>query len=668
MQGQIASSSLVVLISISCTSVSAQALSRSDLAIVTDSETLVQQAVAADKQGDGELREKLLKKAIEADPENQVARWLDGQIQFERQWQSVDEVEHVVSNDRRWKEYRRRVEASDSSLASQVALARWCRRSGLEREERWHWQKVIDAAPDHSEAMKRLGLEQYEGELRTRAEVAELKEAQKQLKRFLPTLQRLVRQAEDEERRDDVLAEIAAIEAPSMIPALVEAMTIDQRTRQRLMHDLDGGAEKFVVQLHTAGVKALANMESYEATEKLVEVAILSPYVNVWQLAAESLKGRLETDYMPLLMAGMKAPLELSIEREVSPSGGVMLTETLSEAGQKEDRETVRTSDYLTATRHTSGRTGRSWVEYDPARDRARASRHIRRTENWLQYENQLRELRNQRIQEVLFVLTGRDLNSNAEQWWQAWQDYNEFEGSLDKPVRQRRLHEDYSDYTYDYEPVPYKPVAYRPSPRRAESTPIKTYVDSKSNYPNGSSTEGPRYGSADPYPQISRIRDPCSCFAAGTPVWTQEGPRSIEEIEVGDLVLSQDPISGTLDFRPVLQTTVRPPSAVRKITFDGETITSTLGHRFWITGHGWQMTKFLEPGFRLFGANGSLQIEAIESAGETEAFNLMVAEYHTYFVGQRRLLVHDNTIPQHSLTIVPGVQPVAPKPPANLR
>ena len=43
------------------------------------------------------------------------------------------------------------------------------------------------------------------------------------------------------------------------------------------------------------------------------------------------------------------------------------------------------------------------------------------------------------------------------------------------------------------------------------------------------------------------------SCFAAGTPIRTLEGPRPIESLRTGDQVLSQDVATGALAFRPVL-------------------------------------------------------------------------------------------------------------------
>ena len=48
------------------------------------------------------------------------------------------------------------------------------------------------------------------------------------------------------------------------------------------------------------------------------------------------------------------------------------------------------------------------------------------------------------------------------------------------------------------------------------------------------------------------------SCLAAGTPIWTDAGPVAVEKIKVGDQVLSQNPETGELAYKPVMHTTVR--------------------------------------------------------------------------------------------------------------
>jgi hypothetical protein len=67
-------------------------------------------------------------------------------------------------------------------------------------------------------------------------------------------------------------------------------------------------------------------------------------------------------------------------------------------------------------------------------------------------------------------------------------------------------------------------------------------------------------------------------------------------------------------------------------------------------------MAKFLEAGERLHCASEFLTIESIADAEAKPAYNLIVEDFATYFVGEQRLLVHDNTLRAPTLATVPGL------------
>jgi hypothetical protein len=189
------------------------------------------------------------------------------------------------------------------------------------------------------------------------------------------------------------------------------------------------------------------------------------------------------------------------------------------------------------------------------------------------------------------------DQGNDPQDWWDWWVDFNELQNSSDKPLRQSW-----------------------------QTCAMPGYIGG------------------------------LSCFVAGTKVSTQTGLRPIEEIKPGDAVLAQDPQTGELAYQCVLATTIRPPSPLRKLTVDGEEISATRGHRFWRDGRGWQMAKFLTAGGLLHTVSGALPITAVEDAGEDQAYNLVVENFHTYFVGEHRILVHDNSAPKPVLGPVPGL------------
>jgi intein/homing endonuclease len=146
------------------------------------------------------------------------------------------------------------------------------------------------------------------------------------------------------------------------------------------------------------------------------------------------------------------------------------------------------------------------------------------------------------------------------------------------------------------------------------------------------------------------------SCFAAGTVVSTETGAQPIETIRAGDRVLSQNADTGELNYQTVLATTIRPPAPLVVIRADGEKIRATRGHPFWVSGHGWKMAKFLTAGDNLHCANGLAVIESIGEVPPERSYNLVVDEFATYFVGDQRLLVHDNTMRKPTQAIVPGL------------
>ncbi|MGC8642739.1 MAG: polymorphic toxin-type HINT domain-containing protein [Isosphaeraceae bacterium] len=137
------------------------------------------------------------------------------------------------------------------------------------------------------------------------------------------------------------------------------------------------------------------------------------------------------------------------------------------------------------------------------------------------------------------------------------------------------------------------------------------------------------------------------SCFAAGTPVLTIDGPRAIEKLLVGDQVLSQNTTTGALSFQPVLVIHHNPPHPMLKLRIGGETLVATGIHRFWRAGTGWTMARDLRPGDAIRTIGGSVQLESVERGAVQPIFNLDVAQNRDFFVGKHGCLVYDFSIVQ---------------------
>lgn len=66
--------------------------------------------------------------------------------------------------------------------------------------------------------------------------------------------------------------------------------------------------------------------------------------------------------------------------------------------------------------------------------------------------------------------------------------------------------------------------------------------------------------------------------------------------------------------------------------------------HEWRIAGQGWKRTEELTPGMAVVAKDGrGMGIASVAETGRTKAtYNLTIADFETYFVGEQRVLVHD--------------------------
>ncbi len=110
--------------------------------------------------------------------------------------------------------------------------------------------------------------------------------------------------------------------------------------------------------------------------------------------------------------------------------------------------------------------------------------------------------------------------------------------------------------------------------------------------------------------------REECSeaCFAAGTLVHTKEGLVPIEQIKVGDWVLSKPENGGEQAYKRVLKTFAHEPAAVMRVAgavpdepLSFDPVIATLNHPFWLVDKGWTAARDLPEGFNTGGAKFEL-------------------------------------------------------------
>jgi hypothetical protein len=150
----------------------------------------------------------------------------------------------------------------------------------------------------------------------------------------------------------------------------------------------------------------------------------------------------------------------------------------------------------------------------------------------------------------------------------------------------------------------------------------------------------------------VSTIKN-TSCFAPGTPLLTPDGSKFIEDIRVGDLVLSRDEDDPEGPFvAKRVANLFQNYSPLVDLHVGGRVIRTTPEHPFWVVGRGWVSAQQIEAGDSLLGAVGERTVvESIEGSTEsTVVYNLAIEQYHTYLVGATlwgfSVWVHNSSYP----------------------
>ena len=135
-------------------------------------------------------------------------------------------------------------------------------------------------------------------------------------------------------------------------------------------------------------------------------------------------------------------------------------------------------------------------------------------------------------------------------------------------------------------------------------------------------------------------------CFVAGTKIQTQEGEKNIEDIKVGDKVYAFNADTKQLGLKEVKTLYIHYSEQLVKVKIDGETIEATSNHPFYVVGEGFKPAGELKQNDRVHLWDGSLtvveSVEPVECDEAVKVYNFEVADYHTYFVGDTGVLVHN--------------------------
>ena len=140
------------------------------------------------------------------------------------------------------------------------------------------------------------------------------------------------------------------------------------------------------------------------------------------------------------------------------------------------------------------------------------------------------------------------------------------------------------------------------------------------------------------------------TCFVAGTMILTAAGLTAIEHIKAGDKVISTNPETFETAEKSVLKTYVRQTDKLIHLVIGGEEIITTETHPFYVKDRGFVEAGELQAGEHLLNVNGKeLLIEEFwsERLDEPETvYNFQVEDFHTYFVGENKIWVHNADYP----------------------
>jgi len=143
----------------------------------------------------------------------------------------------------------------------------------------------------------------------------------------------------------------------------------------------------------------------------------------------------------------------------------------------------------------------------------------------------------------------------------------------------------------------------------------------------------------------ISGALNPKFCFVAGTLVMTKQGLKAIEEIQVGDQVLSYNDNLEIFEYNDVVEVYNNETTELCHIHTENEEIVCTPNHSV-LTTEGWKNAGELTAKDSIKTSTGFAKVKSIEIEQLKEkisVYNLNVLGYHTYVVGESLIIVHNN-------------------------
>jgi hypothetical protein len=518
---------------------------------------------------------------------------------------ALDEAVRRASADEQIVAYRQLRAEVGHTPEGQLELARWCRKRKLVDEERLHWQILLLMQPGQPEAVKGLGLRKYQGSLLTKAEVEQAKKETRLIReaerKWGPKLKqiKLALSQDDAAGRQAALDELEAIRDPPALP-LVEKMFADGSTDAALL----------VVEMY-------ARDAAQQSTDALVRLAIHAHDAAVREKAASELRYRPMESYMPALIGALAAPIELSLRADVERGGP---TFKRYDGYAYTGRLTVGLYGVVRLSGNYTNRDVLFWAyEMKPFSGSLftgyRPDRH-----------------------QVEYVLSRESPDSTAP-----YEFHGGFEavgsGGIDgQETESIRRSVAALEKRIDEVNVASAEMNLRIDAAIREAT-------------KGNAADQPTKveKAADVRPRLwwdwwQQQLNLNNYFAKGTEVWTQLGILPIEEVLVGDRVLTKNVDTGELAFNLVVGVDVQSKRQVTAVEVGSRTLVATPDQPLFVPDEHWRRAGELKPGTEIECLAGKQSVRSVRAGTADGMYSLLIANQPNYFVDQQGVLVHDAT------------------------
>ncbi len=613
---------------------------------------LLREAIQAEIDGDILARERLLIESESLQSQLAPAHWYQGRVSSgDGQWLTAEEAMDEAKSNTLLKKYEEFRSTQRSDIAGSWNTAVWCATWGLGEQCRAHLLNIVLRDPDHVAARMALGHVLVGNEWVTtedqRLMFVRAERARAGFEKYASQINQLFQSAQHGRGQNQEAAwdELRKIDDPLAVPVMVMA------------------AERFGSEAAMFVVDWLGDIDHPEAALALSRYAVFANDSRIKEHAVNKLKTKSLFDFVPEMLNAMSSPISFMTVPVIGPNGQLAgFRQAFAKEGMNENRvwnfdtkifhthtafnrpvpdsqrRTVvaqhkkigfdpsqpfgKRTKYLTKRTTTEQETVGGSVnlaeaanEYFAALAKAAAVVTSQMRETNARLENQAIERRNSEIAHVIGRVADVAFESVPKDVWAWWDAYNETDYQSFKSFRRR-----YDDAKF----VVQMSYIYEPTVRERQSL----------------TDERITYG---------------SCFVAGTQISTLRGMQPIEKVLPGDLVLSRCVKTGELCFKPVVAATTRAPAKTVILQVDEEEIHATTSHLLWVCGKGWTKCGDIVPGDLLHSAAEPAVVMSKRPSDVLPTHNIVVADNHTYFVGDSLVLSHDVVPRKSAHELVPG-------------